>query len=174
MTSIGTLYLHFAPVTCIRSEPSSSYSIFASPLSPNDTNVSSGIATTPVPFGFRIILPSVLVDANVLPSILKLSTFHKSTFLSPSRIGTNPFASVDGFCCPATLPGSILNKSVKYLPPISCGLLELSPANTLPPLLPCVPTPTVKPNSPKFRVPGADVPVDLLTLIILAIRSYPH
>ena len=30
LTSIGTLYLHFTPVTCIRSVPSSSYSIFAS------------------------------------------------------------------------------------------------------------------------------------------------
>ena len=169
MTSIGTLYLHFTPVTCIRSVPSSSYSIFASWLFPKVRNVSSTMTTSPLPSVLNIIFPSVSVDDIIFPSNLKLSTFHWSTLRALSNIGTNPLAPVVGLTWPSTLPGSILNKSVKYLPPITWGFDALSPANTLPPKLPCVPTPTVKPNSPKFRLPGADVPVDLLTLIILAI-----
>ena len=168
-----------APETTTLSVPSSSYSMVASAVPvpseppPNPSLVSSGTITSPEPPGLKIRSPSVLVDENVFPSKVKLSTFHSSTFLFWSRTATNPFAAVVGFACPATKPGAMLNKSVKYLPPISCGLPELSPANNLPPLLPWFPTPMVSPNSPKFRVPGAVVPVDLFTRIILAMtRSY--
>ena len=34
---------------------------------------------------------------------------------------------------------AILNKSVKYLPPTTCGLPALSPTNNLSPLFACVP-----------------------------------
>ena len=97
LTSIGTLYLHFAPVTCIKSEPSSSYSIFESPLFPKTKNVSSRITTDPVPFGSNIMFPSVSCDEMLLPSNLKLSTFHWSTLRALSNIGTNPLAPVVGF-----------------------------------------------------------------------------
>ena len=98
--------------------PSSSYSIVASAAAvpseppPNPSKVSSGIIISPEPLGLIITSPSVFVEENVLPSKVKLSTFHWSTFLSESNIATNPFAAVVGFTWLATLPGSILNKSV--------------------------------------------------------------
>ena len=70
---------------------------------------------------------------------------------------------------PATKPGAILNKSVKYLPPTSPTSSLLLPTNNLSPLLPKVPTPTVTANSPKFRELGAVIPVDLFIFMILAI-----
>ena len=60
----------------------------------------------------------------------------------------------------------LVNKSVKYLPPITCGFPALSPTNNLSPLLPCVPPPLrVTPSSPNCKDDGADVPVDLFILI---------
>ena len=168
-------YSQSAPDTFILLSPSSSYSIVASGAAvpseppPNPSKVSSGIIISPEPLGSIIISPSVFVEENVLPSKVKLSTFHWSTFLSESNIATNPFAAVVGFAWLATLPGSILNKSVKYLPPTTCALDALSPANSLPPELLAVPTPIVSPSSPKFKLLGGVIPVDLFTLIILAI-----
>ena len=64
---------------------------------PNPSLVSSGIIISPEPLGLIITSPSVFVEENVLPSKVKLSTFHWSTFLSESNIATNPFAAVVGF-----------------------------------------------------------------------------
>ena len=106
------MYTHPAPVTWTLSVPFSSYSIFASFPSPKLKKVSSGILICPVPFGFKTISPSVLVEEKVFPSKVKLSTFHWSTFLFESKITAKPFAAVVGLTWPATKPGAILNKSV--------------------------------------------------------------
>ena len=76
------------------------------------------------------------VEAIVLPSKVKLSTFHSLTFLLPSTV-TTLFATIVPFA-------EDENKSVKYFPPItrfvpSAGL----PMNNLEPLLPAVPAPPV-------------------------------
>ena len=65
-----------APVTWTEFVPFSSYSIRESLSLPSARYVSSGITISPVPFGSRIISPSVSVDDNVFVSSLKLSIFH--------------------------------------------------------------------------------------------------
>ena len=80
-------------------------------------------------------------------------------------MGTNPFDAFDALAPLATVPGVLLNKSVKYLPPTTCGLPPLSPTNNLSPLFACVPPPlSVTPTSPNCKDDGAVVPVDLLLL----------
>ena len=69
-------YVQSAPVTCTLSVPFSSYSIFASLLSPKVRNISSPITTSPDPLGVKKISPSVFVDESTFASNLKLSTFH--------------------------------------------------------------------------------------------------
>ena len=67
---------------------------------------------SPVPFGSITTSPFELVDDTVLPSSLKLSTFHWSTLPLWSTIATNPLLAVVGLDWPATKPGPILKRSV--------------------------------------------------------------
>ena len=97
------------------------------------------MTTSPAPLGVKKISPSVFVDESTFASNLKLSTFHWSTFLFWSRIATKPFAAVDALAPLATEPAVLVNRSVKYLPPTTCGLPALSPTNNLSPLFACVP-----------------------------------
>ena len=70
------LILTSAPVKVSWSVPFSSYSIFESLPVPKVKKVSSGITISPDPFGSIFISPFVFVEENVLPSRVKLSTFH--------------------------------------------------------------------------------------------------
>merc|ERR1712093_380194 len=75
----GVVNLTCLPVgldTTNSSLPSSSYSNLTSLSEPNENAVSSVTANSPVPSVANITSPSVFVDDNVLPSILRLSTFH--------------------------------------------------------------------------------------------------
>ena len=68
------------------------------------------------------------------------------------------------------VPGVWSSMSAKYLPPITSTLLSAGlPTNNRDPLLLLVPEPPVYANSPALRLPGAEVPVDLLILIVVAI-----
>ena len=73
---------------------------------PNPSLVSSGTITSPEPFGLNIISPSVFEDDKVLASKVKLSTFHKSTFLSLSSIATIPPSLFLVFVTPAIVPAA--------------------------------------------------------------------
>ena len=84
-TDTPLLYVQSAPVTCILSVPFSSYSIFASLLSPKVRNVSSGIITSPEPLGDMNKSPSVFVVESTFASNLKLSTFHYLPFYFDQR-----------------------------------------------------------------------------------------
>ena len=108
----------FAPLNFNLSVPSSSYSIVASAVDkpsappPNPNLVSSGIWTSPEPFGFITTCASVVWDDIVLPSILKSSTFHWSIFLFWSTITAKPFAAFAEFVTLARVPGACAIKSV--------------------------------------------------------------
>ena len=88
-------------------------------LPPNPSLVSSGIITSPVPFGLIVISPSVFEMINTLPS--KLSYLHSTgqLFYFDLSIATNPFDAVAELDTLATDPAVCAIRSVKYLPPIT-------------------------------------------------------